>query len=99
MDEKIEMTSKEKEQLLDEYARYREESTNLNLKNLLTIFGILFLVLALFVPKIYIRSNIYYISRDILQLQTQANALLEENKHLKKQLEDLKFRYLILDFE
>lgn len=99
MDEKIETTSKEKEQLLDEYARYREESTNLNLKNLLTIFGILFLVLALFVPKIYIRSNIYYISRDILQLQTQANALLEENKHLKKQLEDLKFRYLILDFE
>ncbi len=90
---------KEKEQLLDEYDRYREASTNLNLKTLISVFIILFLVLALFVPKIYIRSNIYYISRDIVQLQTQANALLEENKHLKKQLEDLKFRYLILDID
>ena len=99
MSEKVEIQPKKKEQLLNEYDRYREESTNLSLKNLVTIFGVLFLVLALFVPKIYIRSNIYYISRDILQLQTQANALLEENKHLKKQLEDLKFRYLILDFE
>lgn len=94
-----ELKPEEKEQLLSEYERYREQSNNLNLKTLITIFFVLFLVLALFAPKIYIRSNIYYASRDILQLQTQADALSEENKHLQKQLEDLKFRYLILDIK
>ena len=56
MSEKVEIQPKEKEQLLNEYDRYREESTNLSLKNLVTIFGVLFLVLALFVPKIYIMT-------------------------------------------
>lgn len=89
----------EKEQLLNEYDLYREQSTNLSLKSLISVFIILLLVLVLFAPKIYIRSNIYYISRDILQLQTQADALREENKHLQKQLEDLRFHYLILDIQ
>ncbi len=95
--ENINIGKEEKEQLLYEYDRYKEESNNLNLKSLIFIFVLLFLILALFAPKIYIRSNIYYTSRNILQLQTQADALNEENKLLKKQLEDIKFKYLILD--
>ena len=57
-------------------------------------------VLLLFVPKVYIRSNIYYASRNMIQLQAQIDSLSEENKHIKKQLEDIKFRNLTheLDF-
>ncbi|RAX57423.1 hypothetical protein CCZ01_06185 [Helicobacter monodelphidis] len=97
IEQNTDVKREEKEQLLQEYDRYQEESNNLNLKSLITIFILLFLILALFAPKIYIRSNIYYASRNILHLQTQADALREENKHLKKQLEDVKFKYLILD--
>ena len=60
----------------------------------------MFFVLLLFIPKIYIRNNIYYTSRNIVQLQTQLDSLNEENKQIKKQLEDIKFRNLTheLDF-
>ena len=63
-------------------------------------FGVMFFVLLLFIPKIYIRNNIYYTSRNIVQLQTQLDSLNEENKQIKKQLEDIKFRNLTheLDF-
>lgn len=64
------------------------------------VFLLMFFVLVLFVPKIYIRNNIYFTSRNIIQLQAQLDSLNEENKHIKKQLEDIKFKNLIheLDF-
>ncbi|MBX7490184.1 hypothetical protein K4G58_02640 [Helicobacter sp. Faydin-H64] len=69
-------------------------------KMVLITFGVMALVLVLFIPKIYIRNNIYYASRNIIQLQAQIGSLSEENKHIKKQLEDIKFKNLTqeLDF-
>lgn len=69
-------------------------------KMVLITFCVMTLVLTLFVPKIYIRNNIYYASRNIIQLQAQIDSLSEENKHIKKQLEDIKFKNLTqeLDF-
>ena len=69
-------------------------------KMVLLVFACMFLALFLFVPKIYIRNNIYYASRNIIQLQAQLDSLNEENKHIKKQLEDIKFKNLTheLDF-
>ena len=66
---------------------------------LITLCAMAF-VLALFIPKIYARNNIYYASRNIIQLQAQIDSLREENKHIKKQLEDIKFKNLTqeLDF-
>lgn len=63
-------------------------------------FCFMAIVLALFIPKIYVRNNIYYASRNIIQLQTQIDSLSEENKHIRKQLEDIKFKNLTqeLDF-
>lgn len=60
----------------------------------------MFATLLLFMPKIYIRNNIYYASRNLIQLQAQLDSLNEENKHIKKQLEDIKFKNLTheLDF-
>lgn len=69
-------------------------------KMVVVTFCLMAFVLVLFIPKIYIRNNIYYASRNIIQLQAQIDSLREENKHIKKQLEDIKFKNLTqeLDF-
>lgn len=64
---------------------------------LLTVFGLLFLILALYLPKIYLRNNIYYISRDINKLHDNYISLKEENRFLAQQLEDMKFKNQIMD--
>jgi regulator of replication initiation timing len=50
-----------------------------------------------FLPKIYLRNNIYYISKDINKLYAHFISLKEENKFLAQQLEDMKFKNQITD--
>ncbi len=64
---------------------------------ILTIVTIFILSLVLFIPKIYLRNNIYYISKDINKLYSHYISLKEENKFLKQQLEDAKFKNNITD--
>ncbi|MGP1449598.1 MAG: hypothetical protein ACTTJS_00560 [Wolinella sp.] len=87
----------ERDELLGELHNYEESAKNLSSESLFLAIFIILVCVAIFAPKIYIRSNIYYTSKNILQLQNQADSLLEENKHLKKQLEDMKFKFLIMD--
>ena len=85
---------------LDTQEKEDEPTKEIPFKMVCITFGVMFFVLLLFIPKIYIRNNIYYTSRNIVQLQTQLDSLNEENKQIKKQLEDIKFRNLTheLDF-
>jgi len=53
---------------------------------------ILIVSLLIFLPKIYLRNNIYYLSKDINKLYSHFLSLKEENKHLKQQLENEKFK-------
>lgn len=57
----------------------------------------MFVVLALYMPKIYLRNNIYYISKDINKLYSHYISLKEENRFLAQQLEDMKFKNQIMD--
>jgi len=66
-------------------------------KSLLLVFVVLIVVLILFVPKIYFRNNIYYISKDINKLYSHYISLKEENIFLQQQLEDAKFKNQITD--
>ncbi|MEA3498811.1 MAG: hypothetical protein U9R16_07125 [Campylobacterota bacterium] len=66
-------------------------------KALLIVFSVMFLTLAIFIPKIYLRNNIYYVSKDINKLYTQHISLKEENKFLKQQHEDALFKNQIMD--
>jgi cell division protein FtsL len=68
-----------------------------NKSALLTVFGLLVLILTLFLPKIYLRNNIYYVSRDINKLHDNYISLKEENRFLAQQLEDMKFKNQIMD--
>ncbi len=70
----------------------------LNDKNTIWIVvSILVIVLSLYLPKIYLRNNIYYISRDINKLHDHYSSLKEENLFLQQQLEDMKFKNQIMD--
>ncbi len=89
----------EKEQLLEEYERHQKKEANLEPKLLLMMFALLFLAIALVAPKIYLRNNIYFVSKDIYKLQTEKDSLEEEHRKLKRELEDMKFRHLVTDIE
>ena len=66
-------------------------------KALLIVFFGMFLVLIFGIPKIYLRNNIYYVSKDINRLHTQYISLKEEHKFLKQQHEDALFKNQIMD--
>jgi len=89
----------DKESLLREYDDFQEEEKNLDVKFLLMMLAFLFLAMILTVPKIYLRNNIYYSSKEIYQLQTEEDSLVEENRRLRRILEDMKFRHLVTDIE
>lgn len=57
----------------------------------------LLITLVLFMPKIYLQNNIYYVSKDINKLNSQYISLKEENKFLKQQHEDALFKNQITD--
>ena len=65
--------------------------------SLAIIFIAMFILLVLFMPKIFLRNNIYYISKDINKLHAQHIALKEENKFLDQQLEKMKYKNQIND--
>lgn len=57
----------------------------------------LLFALILFIPKIYLRNNIYYVSKEINRLNSHYISLQEENRFLAQQLEDMKFKNQIID--
>ena len=71
---------------------------NLTARNsLIIVFVLLLFALFLYFPKIYLRSNIYYISKDINKLYAHYISLQEENTFIAQQLEDMKFKNQIID--
>lgn len=97
LEAQVSINASEKEAILDDVL-IKED--NISFRLVCIMLGLMLFVLALFIPKIYIRNNIYYTSRNIIQLQAQLDSLNEENKYIKKQLEDIKFHNLTqeLDF-
>ena len=70
----------------------------LNASNSMFMVVVLLIVgLFLYFPKIYLRSNIYYVSKDINRFYSHYTSLQEENIFLAHQLEDMKFKNQIMD--
>lgn len=65
--------------------------------SIILVMAILFIALLLAFPKIFLRNNIYYVSKDINKLYAHYISLKEENKFLSQQLEDMKFKNQITD--
>lgn len=76
-------------------ALYEEEpASGLHIRYLILLYSALFLALFISMPKIWLSSSIYYISRDINKLQTQSDLLKEEHKRLQNERESLRYQYL-----
>ncbi|WP_095294822.1 hypothetical protein [Helicobacter sp. 13S00482-2] len=88
----VSINENEKEELL-----FDDEKKGLDINALFCAYVILIFSLFIVLPKIYLSSNIYYISRDISKLQTQENLLKEENNRLERDLEDVRFKYLMMN--
>lgn len=81
----------------DEILKEFEKPLNLGFIDLVWAFVIMGVMILLFIPTIYIRNEIYYISRDIDTLRTKHSVLVEENRELERSIEELKFRYEIIN--
>lgn len=86
-----------KYELLKELEELEQKNKNIDVNFLLMMLLMLFFLVSLFAPKIYLREQIYLKSREINKLSSQLDSLIEENKALRQQLEDTKFKYLIMD--
>ncbi|MDA3062393.1 hypothetical protein OFN73_04405 [Campylobacter sp. JMF_14 EL1] len=92
-----EYISDEQNQILQNYQTTNFKEVNLSLNKLLMTYLIMMFVFLLTVPAIFIRNEIYYISRDIAELRTKHEVLLEENRALKNNIEFLRFKKEIID--
>ncbi|EAK0418661.1 hypothetical protein YP66_00240 [Campylobacter jejuni] len=89
---------KAKNVLLEGFSNATKEDRNLNFNHLLFAALLVSFALFLFAPQIYIRNQIYYLSREIATLRTEESVLNEENKDLKRKLENMRFQNQILDY-
>ena len=87
----------DKNEVLEFSGGEQKKERNLDYKTLATAYLGLFIALALFLPKIYITNQIYYISREIGDLSGKRDVLLEENRELRLKLERMKYKNQILD--
>ncbi len=87
----------EKETLLEEYAKERKRVKNISFRNLLYLYLMIFLLLAILMPKIYISNQIYYLSRNINDMYHKYTALLEEQAALQRELERIRYRINVID--
>ncbi len=65
--------------------------------SIIIVFTILIFAIVVYFPKIYLRNNIYYVSKDVNKLYAHYISLQEENRFLSQQLEDMKFKNQIID--
>lgn len=93
---KNEVSLYEKQNLLN---NLDDNNEGIELRDIFFAYAILFLCIIFFVPKIYLSSNIYYISKDINDLQSRKESLKAENAELQQRLESVKFNFLTLEIE
>jgi len=89
----------EKNRLLDSIDDLYREYENLDFKVLLLVIVAFLVGFLLFVPKIYLKNEIYYISRDVGKLYGQYQTLKEENRDFKEKIEVMNFRNQVIDVE
>ena len=87
----------DKNTLLDDVDAGWKAEENLSFKLLMIVVLLIFAALSILLPKIYIKNQIYYVSRDISKRYSEYSALKEENKFLKQKVESMKFKNQVLD--
>ncbi len=87
----------DKNELLEQYDAEQKVEKNLDFRFLLLVYMVMFVAFLVILPRIYIKNQIYYMSRDINKLYGEYSILKEENRVLKQNLENIRFKNQILD--
>lgn len=87
----------DRQSLLNDYDTEQTKERNLSLRTLVIVYLAMLLALVVFLPKIYIKNEIYYTSREMTKLYGQYELLLEENRALKLKIESIRFKNQVLD--
>jgi len=87
----------DKNELLEQYDAEQKVEKNLDFRFLLLVYMVMFVSFLIILPRIYIKNQIYYMSRDINKLYGEYSILKEENRVLKQNLENIRFKNQILD--
>lgn len=87
----------DRQSLLSDYDTEQQKERNLSLRTLVTVYLAMLLAMVVFLPKIYIKNEIYYTSREMTKLYGQYELLLEENRALKLKIESIRFKNQVLD--
>ncbi len=94
---KIVKKASDKKQLLDKIDETIDEEKNLDFKLLAIVYLSMIVGLLIILPKIYIKNEIYYTSRQISKISSEYSVLKEENRFLKQKVESIKFKNQVLD--
>ena len=86
-----------KNELLHDLDREQKKARNISAQSLIWVYIVLFFVLLVVLPKIYIANQIYYVSKDINTKYHKYTALLEENRALKRDIEQLNYQRQVID--
>ena len=87
----------EKDEIVLNFDNEIKKTKEIPFYTLLKVWIVMMIFFFLTVPVVYIRNEIYYISRDIAELRSKHEVLLEENRALKNSIESLRFKNEILD--
>ena len=83
--------------LLEVLDNEQKKVKNISFKTLLLVYFLIFLVLLISLPKIYISNQIYYTSKKIDTMRQKYSALKEENSYLNRKLKSVKYKIEVLD--
>lgn len=92
-------TDTTKTQNTEDSESFAKEECELPVHFVLLVAIALLVCLVLFLPKIFVRNEIYYASREIIAAQAQLDSLREENIFIKRELENIKFKNLTHEFK
>lgn len=85
------------DEILDGVDRLHHVEQGLGFKTVIMGVVALVTIVAIFFPKIYINSNIYYLSLEIGALYSNAKSLGEERRFLEQKLEAIKYKQDVLN--
>lgn len=80
-----------RQELLDSIEELEHEQNGLDFRTVMQGFFILLIIVTLCAPKIYLTSSIYFVSAQINMALDSYRSLKEENIHLRKKVELLRY--------
>jgi hypothetical protein len=87
----------DKEELLEEYDQYVKEGGNLTLKNILYTYGVVFVILSVFIVKIAIANQVYKKSISIYKMEKELEFLRVQKRDIIEKIQRKRYQVEMAD--